>query len=101
MKTSGGTMKPGDTKIPVTKDSGINCRRLWYANRTPPSQKTARMRSALASRADEKVSAADLEIMSPFTKVPIANNPDQCWNDAEDGVGCEDCRPQLAKQNCQ
>ena len=25
----------------------------------------------------------------------------QCWSDADDGVGREDCRPELAKQNCQ
>ena len=51
--------------------------------------------------ANEKVSAADLEIVFAFTKVSIADKTGQRWNDAEDGVGREDCRPPLAKQNCQ
>ncbi len=51
--------------------------------------------------ADEKVSAADLEIVFAFTEVSIADNSGQRWNEADDGVGREDCRPELAKQNCQ
>ena len=51
--------------------------------------------------ANEKVSAADLEIVFAFTKVSIADKTGQRWNDTDDGVGREDCRPQLAKQNCQ
>src|SRR5438093_13219109 len=34
MKPSGGTTKPGDTKIPVRKDSGMNRPRLWNDSRS-------------------------------------------------------------------
>jgi len=51
--------------------------------------------------ADEKVSAANLEIVFHFTKVSIADKTGQRRNDAGDGVGREDRRPQLAKHNCQ
>src|SRR5262245_31693942 len=45
---------------------------------------------------DEKVSAADLEIVLHLIEVPIADDSSQRWNDADDGVGREDCRPPLA-----
>ena len=48
-----------------------------------------------------KYLAADLEIVFAFTEVSIADNSGQRWNEADDGVGREDCRPELAKQNCQ
>jgi len=51
--------------------------------------------------ADEKVSAADLEIVLQLTEVSITDNSGQRWNDADDGVRREDYRPELAKQNCQ
>jgi len=77
----------------------MNFPRFWNCQQDAAKPEHCRDERGVGELADEKATAADMEIVSQFTEVSIADNSGQRWNDADDGVGCE--LPQLAKQNRQ